>query len=230
MGYNNGVPVNGVLEAGIIKKYLMAKNFSEGNKDLEHLLWQCWKNGINTISCCAGHPETMEKSIAYIVVELNENSELFLENAISAIMEKNITGIQIDFGISSKVNPTISFYAMDENQKDLLFNLLSSSIGSKKQEYNSVYFDIVSKFKWMAVDLEKSINYSITNSSMSLFIANEGWVIINPDENSAHLSTLLSNKSWDEVLECVETYPVYVDLISLEKLFSLYSESKVRKK
>lgn len=230
MGYNNGTPVYGVLEASVIKKYLMAKSFSEGNKDLEHLLWQCWKNGINTISCCAGHSEMMDDSIAYIAFEYNENSEVFLKNAVTTIMEKNINGIQIDFGVSSKANTTISFYAIDENKKGLLFSLLSTSIASEKQEFNSIYFEIISKFKSMAVDLEKSINYSVTNSDMSLFIANDGWVILNADENSAHLSTLLTSKSWDELLSYIETFPVFVDFISLDKLFSLYFESKFIKK
>lgn len=89
-----------------------AKDFSEGNKDLECLLLYCFQNGLETKACCAGHEEQFDElgnGTPYIVFEYNENSSKAIISIIKKLMNKKGIKLELDntndlFGKSFQIN------------------------------------------------------------------------------------------------------------------------------
>lgn len=75
---NNIVYMNRKEKYGIndIKIYLtvsLAKEYSEGSKQLEECLLELWNNNFETIGCCKGHTDKIPPTKAYIGFKFNNN-------------------------------------------------------------------------------------------------------------------------------------------------------------
>lgn len=85
MIYNNGSTIN---FDKIENYYIAAKEFSEGNKDLEKLLLYCFGNGIKTVACCAGHKE--KSQLPYIALSYNENNKELIYHLMTLFNNSDI--------------------------------------------------------------------------------------------------------------------------------------------
>lgn len=76
------------------KKEEFATLFSEGNKDLKHVLLTMWNNGIQTYACCAGHKKSeltndgglLETGDPYIFFEVSSLTDTQLKNFVHTLM------------------------------------------------------------------------------------------------------------------------------------------------
>ena len=68
--YNNGHVID-VSKISSSEYEIAAKEWSEGSKALEELLFYCLKNNIITQACCVGHKET---DMAFLQFELSERN------------------------------------------------------------------------------------------------------------------------------------------------------------
>lgn len=75
-----------VVDFNSIKNFEQAaRDFSEGNKELEQLLLDCFNNSIMTTACCAGHVERGQKP--YISFKLNELNKKYYDNLLLQLSE-----------------------------------------------------------------------------------------------------------------------------------------------
>lgn len=80
------------------EKIIDAKKYSEGNEKLEELLLLLWENGINTVSCCAGHErDKMSKNNPFISIMIDNISEDVLKKVLlDGCLNKEIETIEIN--------------------------------------------------------------------------------------------------------------------------------------
>lgn len=99
MNYNNGLSdttfYQSVTNEELEKR---ARDYSEGNKDLETILLNLWKKEVFTKGCCIGHEELPKHIITggYISFKLNsDNSYKFLNMLIDMIRKLHMDEIDI---------------------------------------------------------------------------------------------------------------------------------------
>lgn len=115
----------------------LAKEYSEGSKELYNCLLELWKNDFETIGCCRGH----NNHIQYI--GLNRNCKDKIIKFLSLINKEDITISFLNNHVSIKKN----------KKKDIYDNILDSI--KKLNENNS--FDIDE-------EIAKSINFIDNNN------------------------------------------------------------------
>jgi len=125
MNYNNGSTTNFDKIEDYIKA---AKEFSEGDKELEKLLLYCFSNRIKTVACCKGHKE--KETLPYISLSYNENNKEIIYEMMSLF---NNYDINISF-IKSIGGYIFSIYSLKENFE--LFKIINNYLKSKTKEIN----------------------------------------------------------------------------------------------
>ena len=82
MNYNDRNIHNNFYDEPIENLQVRARDYSEGNKDLEETLLNLWKQGVPTTSCCIGHEkkeDNDESGIGFFIFKLdNPKSTEFL--------------------------------------------------------------------------------------------------------------------------------------------------------
>lgn len=84
--YNNG----STISFNQIEDYsIAAKEFAEGDKELEQLLLYCFSNGIMTVACCKGHKEN--GTLPYIAFVYNEKNKKIIYYLMSLLNNYDIS-------------------------------------------------------------------------------------------------------------------------------------------
>lgn len=111
-----------------------AKDFSEGNKELENLLLNCFSKGIKTVACCGGHENENRKP--YISFSYSYENEQYIYAIISKLKD---SGLNFRY---NKLSDGKSFFSVeagqtfDFNKTSALFNSISYIINSFDIEKN----------------------------------------------------------------------------------------------
>lgn len=130
------------LDKSVQQKY--AKDFSEDDKDLENLLLFLWRNGINTIACCAGHIERNDKPYIYIdVMKMKTNTlkqilkwHLYNYVDISNIMVRNQYNQKSINGNQKQVVKVALFFPFDAIRPFLsLQNKVEQILNNEEKHY-----------------------------------------------------------------------------------------------
>ena len=100
MNYNDGNIYDNFYDEPIEKLQARARDYSEGNKDLEATLLNLWKQGVPTTSCCIGHEkkeDNDESGIGFFIFKLeNPKSTEFLNLIYIMFEEIKVEGIYLD--------------------------------------------------------------------------------------------------------------------------------------
>ena len=96
MNYNNGHSDTSFFGCASNEELQeRARDYSEGNKDLESILLNLWERNIQTKGCCIGHEKSYDKE-GYLAFKLdNENSFKCLNMLLSMLEKLNIEKIEI---------------------------------------------------------------------------------------------------------------------------------------
>lgn len=138
-------------------KELYAKEFSEGDIELEKLLLFLWKHEIETIACCAGHSDAERESYPYIAIKIKEEyiDELlkFVDNAYTPDIMISFTSYDYDtenkyVGLYKKEGLFIHLNKIIENwgkfdvatPKYFLYKKISDFILESKKNYTEFNF------------------------------------------------------------------------------------------
>ena len=148
MIYNNGSTTNFDKIEDYIKA---AKEFSEGDKELEKLLLYCFSNRIKTVACCKGHKEN--KSLPYIAFSYNENNKEFIYNLMSLF---NNYDINISF-VKSIGGYIFSIRSIKEDFE--LFKTINNYLEEKTKDIN-----ITDDFKQYIDIMDTSYENAILNN------------------------------------------------------------------
>ena len=149
-----------------------AKDFSEGNKELEDLLLYCFRNNIKTIACCAGHKEN--NSFPYISFKINDKTFKPILRMIKAI--SNIKDVELSFTNYIKKDKNFSFTIYSHGVgASKLFNAIKQACESKEDVNLEAlsYIDqkIISVMMNHSIDREYfRIDKNITQSGSSEYI------------------------------------------------------------
>lgn len=106
-----------------------AKEFSEGNSDLESCLLKLWNNDICTVGCCIGHGI----SSPYIAFELNYNVDS-IKKILNNIIKENI---RLNF-TCNEFNKTIGIKSIDSND----FSVFKKIYAAIDKDINSDNYDL----------------------------------------------------------------------------------------
>ena len=194
--YNNGK----VIDVSTLSKneyYSAAKEWSEGNYELEQLLIYCLENNIVTQACCAGHENT---EYSFIQFDFNENNM----EALIAIISKfyNTPGVLMDFvnqpGIISKLDIRIN-----KEYASQFFKNIKEILAIRK----SIKLDDLSS------DMLAIINAMITHKTPHEYLEFEHSL----DENGHKLFVATTNPNYSETYwDKPEAKPWVEDSISIE--------------
>lgn len=180
--YNTGSSDDNFYDASPNELLERAKDYSEGNKNLEITLLNLWKNGIKTIGCCIGHNEynpLYYNGIGYIAFRLDNDNAFKYLNMIYVLYKKlRIENIDllIDEGSTSIHFPY--------KYSNIIFGVLKKLSKTDFSKYNSIM-----KIEPIieTIDFSKSINMSfdcmITSKTIKTAIYNEEDLeVVFPDE------------------------------------------------
>ncbi len=135
MSYNDGNPQDNFYGESEENLQVRARDYSEGNKDLEITLLNLWKQGIPTNSCCIGHEkreDNDESGMGYFIFELKNPKSTKYLNLIYKMFEE----IKVE-GIYLSINPYYISVNFPREYGDLIFKMLnkiSETDLSKKNE------------------------------------------------------------------------------------------------
>lgn len=137
---NNG----SIVEFSQIEDYQKAaKDFAEGNRELEQLLLNCFSKGIKTIACCGGHEDKNRKP--YISFSYSSENEQLIYAIISKLKDSGF-----NFRYNKRSNGK-SFFSIEEGQSfdfskaSTLFNDINDVVNSfdiKKDYYAELPRDL----------------------------------------------------------------------------------------
>lgn len=144
--------MNSVISIDEIKNNIdyYAKEFSEGNPNLENLLKEMWNRNFETVGCCTGH-DNDKSAKPYIAFKVNDKNKTL--NLISSINKKNIrisfttNEGEINCIITSRNRQDIFndiIKSLDRTNTDIDLNkLLDKVINLNKDSYNNllIYYD-----------------------------------------------------------------------------------------
>lgn len=135
MNYNDRNIHNNFYDEPIENLQVRARDYSEGNKDLEVTLLNLWKQGVPTTSCCIGHEkkeDNDESGIGFLIFKLDNPKSTEFLNLLYIIFEKiKVEGIYLD------ISPNYISVNFPREYGDLIFkmlNKLSEKDLSKKNE------------------------------------------------------------------------------------------------
>ena len=175
--YNNGR----VIDVSTLSKneyYSAAKEWSEGNYELEQLLIYCLENNIVTQACCAGHENT---EYSFIQFDFNENNIEALIPLISKFY--NTPGVLMDFvnqpGIINKLDIRVN-----KEYASQFFKNIKEILAMKK----SIKLDDLSS------DMLAIINAMITHKTPHEYLEFEHSL----DENGHKLFVATTNPNYSE--------------------------------
>ncbi len=157
---NNGKPVS--IED--IKDYKKAaKDFAEGNPDLEQLLLNCFENKIETHTCCAGHygQDGHSPNVPYISFVVKPENELYLNFLLKKLKDKNYECVKFLHGDTGENRFT--FYdnvSFDKKQVTPMFRDINDALKS----INKNESDILSQ----DLQIFNKINETFINDSKTL--------------------------------------------------------------
>lgn len=108
-----------------------AKDFSEGNSELEQLLLNCFSKGIKTVASCKGHPETGQEP--YIAFSYCFDNQQVIYAILSRLEDK---GVSFRYNKVSN-NSYFSFNFDEYNEVSTLFNEINTVINefNKEKDY-----------------------------------------------------------------------------------------------
>lgn len=224
--YNNGK----VIDIGTLSKdeyYLAAKEWAEGNYELEQLLIYCLENNIVTQSCCAGHENT---KYSFIQFDFNENNI----EAIIALISKfyNTPGVLMNFvnqpGIISKLDIRIN----KEYANQFFKKIKETLIIRKSIKIDDITSDMLAIINAMITHKTPheylEFEHSLDESGHKLFVA-----ATNPNYSETYWDKPEA-KSWVEGSVCIEgksseIEPIIRDIGKKTKLeYSNYIENQKR--
>ena len=137
------------------------KQWSEGNVHLEELLKSCVINNVPSYWCCEGHG----KGSAHISLELSENTENKIYNAINNIKEKDGVSISLTKYIANEKNNERDGMHIDiknENNKNEVFDIISQSLEAPLNEKNET-IEIIRKVQKVFLNLKNTFPYISIN-------------------------------------------------------------------
>ena len=232
MNHNNGKSQN--IDG--IKNYEKAiEDFSEGNLYLEKLLLECYKLGIKTVACCAGHAE--EFSLPYIAFAYSENKNV-LYYIVSKLKDTNI-----EFRYIGPNSFSLEFDNYNEDCFKILTDILID-FDNSKDYFNElpndlkIYFEIINKieqsniFESLKDSVSKnyfqfSINktddvYSynlVTNDRNIIGSAFNSGFYIRGEEENRYLSMESENRKYFDkhLLKMLEQLNQYLTSLNIDK-------------
>lgn len=135
MNYNDGKVHTEFYNEDVDRKEI-AKQFSEGDEQLEKCLLDLWNNGIQTTACCCGHDTEEYTRLPYISLEFNHDVSGLINNLYSYMnLPENRNSIELDFcndNISDKFNFVITM--KDEQSKQQCLSFISRCVNNHKNE------------------------------------------------------------------------------------------------
>lgn len=116
MNYNDGKIHTEFYNEDVDRKEI-AKQFSEGDEQLEKCLLELWDNGIQTTACCRGHDTNEHKCQPYISLKFNHGIHGLIDNLYNYIcLPENRHSIELDFLYNSK-NDSFNFSITMDNEQ-----------------------------------------------------------------------------------------------------------------
>ena len=129
MSYNDGMPHMEFYDTDEDKKEI-AKEFSEGDEQLENYLFELWNNNIKTRACCRGHDDYSKKP-AYISIIINDDSRPIIEESVNYMFSTGAE-IECDFGHYQEDGfDEFSIYFFDEKAKNDYWNHMNQYLKQK---------------------------------------------------------------------------------------------------
>lgn len=168
INFNNGKPIEIDFQSQtfIQNKSLMAKEFSEGEKNLERLLLILWDHKIKTFACCKGHRErdnVESVSFPYFSFILTKNIDIqVLEEIIKTLKQWLADVVEI------KLVKNNQLYRLTITWISSTFNHTNSDESLNKE--SEIFFDGLFKIFKNAFDL-KSINHKNDDVEDDLYFA-----------------------------------------------------------
>lgn len=127
MSYNDGEVHTDFYDYDAIDKESIAKQFSEGDIQLQNCLIKLWDKGIKTVACCRGHDE---KQSAYISLMFDIRSEQLIDDICNYMYcQENTDEIELDFFFDNG-NNTFAIYMKNELVKQKCLDFISNSINN----------------------------------------------------------------------------------------------------
>lgn len=135
MNYNDGKIHTEFYNEDVDRKEI-AKQFSEGDEQLEKCLLELWNNGIQTTACCRGHDTDEYIYRPYIMLKFDHNIYGLIDNLYNyMVLPENRDSIGLDFGYDYK-NGRFNFsITMDSEQsKQQCLNFISRCLNNHKSD------------------------------------------------------------------------------------------------
>lgn len=114
-----------------VDKIEIAKQFSEGDIQLQDCLLKLWEKGIKTLACCRGHGDT---SIAYISLVFDENSSDLIYN-ICDYMYFSEEPVELDFS-NHKDYDSVSIDMPSERSKHQWLDFISKCANNQNYDFS----------------------------------------------------------------------------------------------
>lgn len=155
-----------------------AREFSEGNPNLENLLKEMWARNFETVGCCTGH-DNDESAKPYIAFKVNDKNKTL--NLISSINKNNI---RIGFTTNKgEINCGIT----SRNRQDIFNDIIKSLDKTNTNMYLKEVLDKV--FDLNRVNFNNLIIYYDDNGNI------EG-IRLNTDDNNTIEKLIKDNYSY----------------------------------
>lgn len=211
-----------------------AKDFSEGNPELEQLLLYCFRNGIQTFACCAGHGD--EYYPPYIAFRINDKTYKIILRLIKEL--SNSSDIELAFSNYNIEKRDISFVIYSKGIEAHQFFRQIRQICKSKEEISFEdlsYTDrlIIKTIRNHSIDKEyykirKSITKGEPNYLISLpttyrqYILQKNFFHIIPEISDAFL---VETESIDDVNEILEYVSNVQEIIKRVRAFNKAQET-----
>ena len=201
MKYNNGYSQDNFYNAQIDELLERAKEYSEGNRDLELTLLNLWKQGIKTIGCCIGHAEDDPKytdGIGYLAFRLdNQNSFKYLDMIYKMYEEQKKRDITMIIDESSE---SIHF---PYKYRNTIFNSLKELSKTEFSNYNKeTKVNQIIPIMNFSKNLNMSLEYVMKDNKIYVAIYNETEEQLKDVENSIMPIDDCSEIKFPFIVEC----------------------------
>lgn len=166
-----------------------ALDFSEGNESLRKLLLDCFKRGIQTRACCAGHDESKAGKKQQPFISFNFNEENM--GTIMKIIRKlyNYEGINMTFIKEPGLVSSFTVYFPKENANEYFDLIREASI-----EQEEVRISDIAESMQTVISIMK--NHSIPSSYLNIDYENS-------EENKKYILGI-KREDYPEVVDCDE--------------------------
>jgi len=230
MNYNDGKVHTDFFDKPKEELDLIAKEFSEGNENLEELLKTLWSKKIKTSACCIGHKkskslflnentgEIIEKDnnlVSYISIVIDDESKNKIMPLITSMLEKYKDKIDVKISTNhALLKPVLSIHC-DMDIKDDFFKSLSEAV-KKDEQKNNLLIDF-------ALDFEKKGNelfgakkfYNLMGNDDKEYLNLQSGQTISLDYNKLKIISNIDDKILKDIwMEIIKINPCYIKFIS----------------